>query len=295
MTTFKELMELLEQDESLTLEFKDSGILSDSFKLAKTMTAFANAEGGRLLIGIKDDKNIEGMTARRGHEEHIMNIASDRCDPSLTPRFEKVIVPKKGAVYVVRVHRRQGPYHAVKTKNGYVFFRRVGSTIREIPPSELSLGEQGVEVPVGNILNQFWSWVGKKMLYRFYGGLNVNIIKFQIVLAVVSSLLILGSLFLIFGFEEGHVIVRSHPVWVNYLQIIGLVTGWLGLHWFSYIPKTKCPNCGSYFSFHIVKEWVFDKRRVKEGLEEWKIRDLKACDECNHEELGKLRYKDVEV
>jgi predicted HTH transcriptional regulator len=69
MTTAEELRELLKQDEGLTLEFKDSRILADSLQLAKTFTAFANAEGGTLLIGIKDDKSIEGMQAKKGHEE----------------------------------------------------------------------------------------------------------------------------------------------------------------------------------------------------------------------------------
>ena len=155
-----------------------------------------NAEGGILLIGIKDDKTIEGMKAKKGHEEHIMNVASDKCDPRLAPNFQKVTILRKGDVYVIRVLERQGPYHAVKTKDGYKFFTRVGSTIREISPSELSLGEQGVEIRARRGLGQFWSWLGKKVLYKFYGRLDVNIIKFQMGLIIVSSLLVVAPILL---------------------------------------------------------------------------------------------------
>jgi len=139
MTTASELRGLLRRDEGLTLEFKHSRILSDTLQLAKILTAFANAEGGILLIGIRDDKSIEGMKAKRGHEEHIMNIASDRCDPGLAPRFQKSHIRKKGDVYVISVPKSQDLYHAAKWKDGYKFFVRVGSTIREIPPSELRI------------------------------------------------------------------------------------------------------------------------------------------------------------
>lgn len=44
MITTADITRLLEQGENLALEFKDSQILSDPFKLARVMTAFANAE-----------------------------------------------------------------------------------------------------------------------------------------------------------------------------------------------------------------------------------------------------------
>lgn len=295
MTTIRELLRLIKQGEGLTLEFKDSRILSDSFKLAKVMTAFANAEGGIILIGVKDDKSVEGMKARKGHEEHIMNIASDKCDPSLIPRFQKISIPSKGDVYVVRILEREGPYHAVKTKGGYKFFSRVGSTIREISPSELSLGERGVEIPARSKFNSFWSWLGKRILYRFYGRLDVNLLKFRICLLIFGSLLLMGPLLFMFRFQNGKILVMTYSSWVYYVLLISFVAGSIILGWFSYIPTARCPQCRSHFSFHVVRKWVFEKRHVTEGIEEWKTRTLKRCDECKYEQLGKLRYERVEV
>lgn len=295
MTIAKKLLELLKQDEGPTLDFKDSRILSDSFKLARILTAFANAEGGILLIGIKDDKTIEGMKAKKGHEEHIMNIASDKCDPSLAPKFQKVNMSEKGDVYEIRVLERQGPFHAVKTKDGYKFFIRVGSTIRELPPAELSLGERGVEIPARSGLERFWSWLGKWILYKFYGRLDVDILRFQIGLIILGSLLTIGPIVALFRMQNGKPVVLTYPSWVYYPLAISLVLGVLVIDWFSYIPRTRCPNCKSFFSFHKARKWVFEKRTISEGLEEWKTRSLKRCEECNYEVLGKLTYERVSI
>jgi len=64
-------------------------LFRDIFEIARVLTPFANAEGGTLVIGIKDDKSIEGMKAKKGHEEHIMNISSDRCMHGYFPKIPK--------------------------------------------------------------------------------------------------------------------------------------------------------------------------------------------------------------
>jgi hypothetical protein len=293
MTTAEELRRLLRQDEGPTLEFKDSRILSDSLQLAKILTAFANAKGGILLIGVKDDKSIEGMKAKKGHEEHIMNIASDRCDPGLAPKFERISMSRKGDVYVISVFQREGPYHAVKTRDGYRFFTRVGSTIREMLPSELSIGERGVEIEVSSGQAKFWSWLGKKILHRFYGRLDVSVTRFRMAIIVLGSMLIIGSILAMFRIHDGQIVVLSHPQWVYFVLAASLIMGVMLIDWFSYTPRTKCPKCNSYFSFHTLRKWVFDKRIVEEGLEEWKTRSLKRCDKCGYEMLGKLKYERV--
>ena len=35
--------------------------VSDAMKLAKSVSAFANTDGGRLLIGVRDDGNMSGV------------------------------------------------------------------------------------------------------------------------------------------------------------------------------------------------------------------------------------------
>lgn len=112
--------------------------MSDTVKLAKLMVAFANSNGGRILIGICDDGSKEGMSAKTEHERHIMNIARDKCAPPIVPDFSVINTPE-GDLYVVKVLRFKKHPHAVKTREGNVHFIRVGSTVREADPSELAL------------------------------------------------------------------------------------------------------------------------------------------------------------
>lgn len=65
---------LIAQGEHQQQDFKFE--VSDSKKIARTLSAFANTDGGRLLIGVKDNGKISGI---RGDEEYYMiEAASDR-------------------------------------------------------------------------------------------------------------------------------------------------------------------------------------------------------------------------
>lgn len=76
----KELFKLIEQGESQVLDFKYC--ISDSRKIAKTLAAFANTDGGRLLIGVRDNGSIAGV---QSEEEFYMidAAASLFCKPAI--------------------------------------------------------------------------------------------------------------------------------------------------------------------------------------------------------------------
>ncbi len=65
--------ELIEQGEHQQLDFKFE--VSDSKKIARTLSAFANTDGGRLLIGVKDNGAISGI--RSDEEYYMIEAASD--------------------------------------------------------------------------------------------------------------------------------------------------------------------------------------------------------------------------
>lgn len=60
------------------IEFKES--VSDS--LARELVAFANSEGGRIYIGVADDKAIKGVTINNRLLSQVQDIARN-CDPPL--------------------------------------------------------------------------------------------------------------------------------------------------------------------------------------------------------------------
>lgn len=53
--------ELIASGEGQTVDFKKVGILSNSIELAKLMVAFANTNGGMILIGVCNNGKLEGM------------------------------------------------------------------------------------------------------------------------------------------------------------------------------------------------------------------------------------------
>lgn len=64
---------LIAQGEHQQLDFKFE--VSDSKKIARTLSAFANTDGGRLLIGVKDNGRIAGV---RSEEEYYMIEAASQ-------------------------------------------------------------------------------------------------------------------------------------------------------------------------------------------------------------------------
>lgn len=61
------IKKLISEGENQQLDFKYC--ISDSKKIARTISAFANTEGGRLLIGVRDNGSIAGI---RSDEEFYM-------------------------------------------------------------------------------------------------------------------------------------------------------------------------------------------------------------------------------
>ena len=61
--------------------------VSDAQKLAKSVSAFANTDGGRLLIGVRDDGHMSGV--RDEEEIYMMHQAAYRyCRPEASIKFD---------------------------------------------------------------------------------------------------------------------------------------------------------------------------------------------------------------
>ncbi|HEC43765.1 MAG TPA: ATP-binding protein [Bacteroides sp.] len=72
--------DLIEQGEHQQLDFKFE--ISDAKKIARTLSAFANTDGGKLLVGVKDNGKIAGI---RSEEEYYMIEAAAQmyCKPEI--------------------------------------------------------------------------------------------------------------------------------------------------------------------------------------------------------------------
>jgi hypothetical protein len=137
MPTESEILLWIQDWEGPTLDFKDSRILSNANALAKSMVAFTNTLGGTIVIGIRDNRTFEGMTANLRHRTHITNIARNNIDPPLNISFEQISVSGND-VYVVSIPKFDLYPVALKTSGGKVYYIRVNDSIREPSPQEMA-------------------------------------------------------------------------------------------------------------------------------------------------------------
>ena len=79
------LLSLIREGEHQQQDFKYR--VADASKLAKSVSAFANTDGGRLLIGVRDDGQIAGV---RSEEEIFMmhQAAYKFCKPEASIKFD---------------------------------------------------------------------------------------------------------------------------------------------------------------------------------------------------------------
>lgn len=79
------LLNLIREGEHQQQDFKYR--VSDACKLAKSVSAFANTDGGRLLIGVRDDGVLSGV--RSEEEIYMMHQAAYKyCRPEASIKFD---------------------------------------------------------------------------------------------------------------------------------------------------------------------------------------------------------------
>src|SRR5260370_18940755 len=128
-----EIEQLLLTGEGETVEFKEK-LDSNSRRLAKTATAFANTNGGTIVFGIDDDQRVVGCDIR-GMAETITNILRSHCDtpPSFTT---KIVKYDNKELFVVRIAQSSATVHVVKELGPFI---RANKSNRSPTSHELEL------------------------------------------------------------------------------------------------------------------------------------------------------------
>jgi len=108
------ILRLIEQGEGQHLDFKFE--VSDAPKIARSLVAFANTDGGTLLIGVKDNGKIAGI---RSEEEFFMiqNAAMRYCLPEVLFHTKEWQIQGKKVLEVTIPKGNLIPYKA-PDKNG---------------------------------------------------------------------------------------------------------------------------------------------------------------------------------
>lgn len=104
---------LILEGEHLKQDFKFA--INDSRKIARSLSAFANTEGGRLLIGVKDNGSIAGV--RTDEEFFMVQAAADfYCVPTIEFETKQWQVEGKTVLEVIVGKSKEMP-HFVKEKD----------------------------------------------------------------------------------------------------------------------------------------------------------------------------------
>jgi len=112
---------LIKQGEGLQLDFKFE--ISDAAKIARSLVAFANTKGGKLLVGVKDNGSIAGI---RSEEEIYMidNAAKRFCKPEINFTSREWNIEGKKILEVNIARSKNYPHKAPDHKGKYKAYYR---------------------------------------------------------------------------------------------------------------------------------------------------------------------------
>lgn len=115
--TAADVQRLAKRGEGATLEFKLR--TPESERLAKEVIAFANTNGGRLLIGVDDDGTVLGVKDSEEEEFALRYALEKHCSPPAKWRTERVGISRKRDVIIVAVPRSNVRPHVLISSNGH--------------------------------------------------------------------------------------------------------------------------------------------------------------------------------
>lgn len=115
------LKRLIAEGENQRLDFKYA--ITDSKKIARTLAAFANTDGGRLLIGVRDNGSIAGV--RSDEELYMVDTAAHLfCRPEITYTTKQHTSAGKTILEVEVFKGDKRPYQAKDEEGRWlVYFR----------------------------------------------------------------------------------------------------------------------------------------------------------------------------
>ncbi len=120
--TLRDIQTLVTKGESLTLEFKRK--VAHPEKIVREIVAFANTEGGLLLIGVDDDGSIPGLKYAEEEAFALETAVRKLCKPPIPLHFEIVPLSEKRAILKYQIESSTRKPHVVKDTDRLVSYVR---------------------------------------------------------------------------------------------------------------------------------------------------------------------------
>lgn len=124
--------------------------ISDARKIAKTLSAFANTQGGRLLIGVKDNGKIAGI--RSEEEAYMIEAAAELyCHPTVHYHTQTYLVEGRNVLLVQVEESDRKPIYAQDESGKYLAYLRIKDENILATPVHLRVWQQS-ENPLGELM-----------------------------------------------------------------------------------------------------------------------------------------------
>lgn len=135
--------------ESKNVEFKIS-LPKDSTKYTKTIIAFANTQGGQLVVGVDDEtRKVVGVDDDSVFQvmDSIANAVADTCVPQIVPNIELQTIDKRTVIVVTVTPEPNRPYYLKsKGKENGTFIRLAGTSRLAGPEKIKELEMEGARI-----------------------------------------------------------------------------------------------------------------------------------------------------
>ncbi len=158
----RRLLNRISQGEGMHLDFKYH--IDDAARIARSLCAFANSEGGSLLVGVKDNGRIVGVET--SEELYVVESANDRhLRPSLSLRFEEWKYRDKVVLEVHVPKAQRKPVFVLDTDRKWrAYFRD---------------GNQNVRAPLPWVKGMLQRYGKRKLRFSYTSSLRQLILFFQ--------------------------------------------------------------------------------------------------------------------
>lgn len=127
----RELQQIIRKGEDSKTQFKVK--IDSKNALAAEIGAFANTEGGRIIIGVSDDGEVVGIDNINTLNQMISNAASSKLEPPINVLTENVICDDRLVIILTVPRGENKPYAANRTD----YWVKVGADKRRATREEL--------------------------------------------------------------------------------------------------------------------------------------------------------------
>jgi ATP-dependent DNA helicase RecG len=136
-----EVLEIIANGENSGVEFKRDSIRPEEF--AREAVAFANFQGGRILLGVEDDGSISGLQ-RDNTQEWVLNAFRDKIHPQIIPFYEEIELGNMQKIAIVSVSSGiSKPYVCVHNRREDIYVRIGNQTELATREQQMRLFESG--------------------------------------------------------------------------------------------------------------------------------------------------------